>query len=105
MKERLQQVEFARRVPLLIQKAFELGFDVTLGDAYRDPRCPYGIKTSFHARRLAIDINLFKNNKYLRKTEDHRPLGEYWESLGGVWGGRFDDGNHYQAARGGRWKF
>ena len=32
------QATFARMVVGLLTKAFELGFDVTLGDAYRDPR-------------------------------------------------------------------
>lgn len=99
---RTTQSEFARRVPRLIDKAFELGFEVTLGDAYRDPRCPYGSKSSRHKIRLALDLNLFKdvdgdgNPDYLTSTEDHRPLGEWWESEGGIWGGRFDDGNHYE---------
>lgn len=52
-------------------------------------------RASFHYRRLAIDINLFKDGIYLRKTEDHKPLGDYWQSLGGTWGGAWDDGNHY----------
>lgn len=51
--------------------------------------------SSNHYNKLAIDLNLFKNGKYLDKTEDHRELGEYWESIGGAWGGRFGDGNHY----------
>ena len=91
-----KQSEFARRVPLLIRRAFEMGYEVTLGDAYRDPRCPYGSKSSRHKSRLAIDLNLFKDGVYLRKTSDHKELGEYWEALGGIWGGRFNDGNHYE---------
>jgi len=91
-----QQAEFARAVPRLIDKAFALGFEVTLGDAYRDSRCPYGSKTSKHRRRLAIDLNLFKDGKYLKETEDHALLGEWWESIGGIWGGHWDDGNHYE---------
>ncbi len=84
-------------VPRLIDMAIEMGFEVTLGDAYRDPRCGYGSKTSRHARRLAIDLNLFTaNGTYLTRTEDHQPLGEWWESVGGIWGGHFDDGNHYE---------
>ena len=91
-----QQVEFMRRIPLLINKAFELGFEVTGGDLYRDPRCNYGSKSSRHRVRLAIDLNLFKNGKYLTDTADHKELGEWWESIGGIWGGRFQDGNHYE---------
>ena len=87
----------------LLQKAHELGYEVTLGDAFRDPRVfgligetkGYGFSRSAHKSRLAIDLNLFKDGKYLSTTEDHEPLGVYWESLGGTWGGRFKDGNHY----------
>jgi len=96
MSLREKQSEFAKMVPKLINMAFELGYEVTLGDAYRDPRCPYGSTRSKHHRRLAIDLNLFKDGRYLTRTEDHKCLGEYWEALGGVWGGRFDDGNHYE---------
>lgn len=101
---RAKQSEFAHMVPRLIDKARELGFEVTLGDAFRDPRVfghpgerkGYGASNSAHKHRLAIDLNLFRNGKYLSSTEDHRPLGEWWEAQGGIWGGRFDDGNHYQ---------
>ena len=100
---RERQSEFASKVPMLINKALELGYEVTLGDAYRDPRVHgsfgerkgYGESKSFHKLRLAIDINLYKEGKYLTKTEDHKVLGEYWESLGGSWGGKWQDGNHY----------
>ena len=91
-----QQVEFMRRVPLLISKAFELGFEVTGGDLYRDTRCNYGSKSSRHRQRLAIDLNLFKDGRYIKDTYGHKDLGEWWESIGGIWGGRFDDGNHYE---------
>lgn len=80
-----------RLVPRLIDKAFELGFEVTGGDLMRDGRCPYGSKSSKHGRRLAIDINLFRDGVYLKNGEDYRELGEYWESLGMIWGGRFGD--------------
>ena len=96
MSLREQQSEFAAMVPLLIRHAHELGFEVTLGDAYRDPRCPYGSKSSRHKMRLAIDLNLFKDGKYLHKTKHHQVLGEWWEEQGGIWGGRFNDGNHYE---------
>jgi len=57
---------------------------------------------SFHYERLAVDFNLFRNGEYLDKTEDHRILGEYWESLHEkcTWGGRWNDGNHYSWGEG-----
>ena len=91
-----KQVEFMRAVPRLVDYAFSLGYEVTGGDLARDRRCPYGSKSSKHHRRLAIDLNLFLDGVYLTRTEDHEKLGAYWESLGGIWGGRFNDGNHYE---------
>lgn len=90
-----KQSEFVRMVAELIGFATEHGYELTFGDAYRDPRCPYGHKKSLHKQRLAIDLNLFRDGKWLTSTEDHRELGEFWESIGGSWGGRFEDGNHY----------
>jgi hypothetical protein len=103
MTLRQKQSKFARMVADLILKAYELGYEVTLGDAYRDPRLHgavgekkgYGHSKSCHKLRLAIDLNLFKGGKFLSTTDDHRELGEWWESQGGTWGGRFNDGNHY----------
>lgn len=102
------QDKFAGMVALLIVRARGLGYQVTLGDAFRDPRLHghygqkkgYGSPNSFHKLKLAIDINLFKNGDYLDKTEDHQELGEWWESIGGTWGGRWNDGNHYSLGEG-----
>ena len=100
-----KQKLFARLLPSLIDQAHCMGFEVTLGDAYRDPRShgklgeriAYGSLFSCHKMRLAIDLNLFKDGKYLTTTEDHKPLGEWWEQQHpeACWGGRFNDGNHY----------
>jgi len=98
-----KQRHFTRLVGLLIEYAYQNGFELTFGDAYRDPRLhgEMGVKKSYssaksnHKIRLAVDFNLFKEGKYLTATEDYTKLGEYWESLGGCWGGRFNDGNHF----------
>ena len=100
MTLREKQSLFVRMVARLIDYATELGYELTFGDAYAKSG---HINGSFHYSRLAIDLNLFKDGKYLTKTEDHLPLGEFWESIGGSWGGRFGakdgklgkDGNHY----------
>jgi len=90
------QWRFARMVPRLIDKAHELGFEVTGGHWWRSPTCTVGKPTSFHKKKLAIDLNLFlSDGTYLRATKYHRELGEFWESIGGTWGGRWGDGNHY----------
>ena len=100
-----KQIKFAKLLPRLIDKAFSLGYDVTLGDAFRDPRVHgemgvkkgYGFSRSCHKLKLAQDLNLYKDGKYLDSTEDHRILGEWWEQQDPLcaWGGRFKDGNHY----------
>lgn len=98
-----KQRKFTLMIAHLIQWAYEQGYEMTVGDAYRDPRLHgevgvkkgYGHPKSAHKQRLAMDLNLFRNGKYLDKTEDHAPIGEQWEKMGGSWGGRFNDGNHY----------
>ena len=109
MPLRERQSEFAKKVALLILFAYERGYELTFGDAYA--RTGHS-KNSCHYVRLAIDLNLFKDGKYLSHTTDHKELGEFWESIGGSWGGRFDesspgagdgiDGNHYSLEWGGR---
>ena len=87
-----KQRKFTFMVHQLIQFAYEAGYELTFGDAFAHD----GHKDdSNHYKRLAVDFNLFKDGVYLTETEDHRMLGEYWELLGGSWGGRFNDGNHY----------
>ena len=88
------QSEFVKKIGLLINFATAEGYELTFGDAYAQDGHKDG---SFHYKRLAIDLNLFKDGEYLTETEDHLPLGEFWESLSGTWGGRFKnkDGNHY----------
>jgi len=94
----------------LIEYAYQNGYELTFGDAYRDPRVhgavgqkkSYSAASSLHKERLAVDFNLFKDGKYLTRSKDYAPPGEYWESLGGAWGGRFNDGNHFSPEHGGR---
>lgn len=105
MTLREKQSAFAELVSTLIAKAYELGYEVTLGDAYRDPRVhgELGVKRSYshassaHKLRLAIDLNLFKDGQFLESSDAHKLLGEWWEQQHSLarWGGRFNDGNHY----------
>ena len=76
--------------------AYSKGYEITFGDAWAKSG---HIDGSYHYKRLAIDLNLFKDGKYLTTTESHKPLGEFWKSLDPecTWGGDFKrkDGNHY----------
>jgi hypothetical protein len=94
---RQKQSKFAVMISLLIQYATALGYEVTFC-----PEHEKHIKDSLHYQALAKDINLFRNGVYLKETRDHLPLGVFWESIGGTWGGRFNDGNHYSLAHGGK---
>jgi hypothetical protein len=97
MTEREKQSKFLRMLARLIDFATAQGYDLTGGDLWSQPKYNVHSKNSFHYRRLAIDMNLFIDGKYCTLTEDYAPLGLYWESLGGTWGGRFKnpDGNHF----------
>ncbi|PHM64442.1 subfamily M15C metalopeptidase [Xenorhabdus stockiae] len=99
-----KQQLFAVKVAQLILWADEHGYRVTFGEAYRTPEQAKrnaqqgtGIANSLHTQRLAVDLNLFIRGEYQTRSEVYLPLGEYWESLGGTWGGRFSrpDGNHF----------
>ena len=93
MSLRKQQSQFTKALGYLINYAYSLGYELTLGDTYpgKFEHNPKGQ----HPNGLAIDLNLFKDGKYLIETSNHEILGIYWEMLGGTWGGRWKDGNHY----------
>ena len=105
MTLRQKQALFVRLLAQLIQEADRRGYELTLGEAWRPPELVAlyakdgrGSKASVHPDRLAVDLNLFRNGRWLQTTKAHRGLGEYWEGLHPLcrWGGRFSDGNHYR---------
>ena len=93
MSLRNEQSEFVKAVGNLICYAYSLGYELTFGDTYPG-KFKHNSKGQ-HPKGLAIDLNLFKDGIYLTKTSDHELLGEYWELIGGTWGGHWEDGNHY----------
>ncbi len=99
-----KQALFTVKIAQLINWADERGYRLTFGEAYRTPeqaalnaKKGSGISNSLHTQRLAVDFNLFINGQYQQDSAAYSPLGEYWESIGGAWGGRFSkpDGNHF----------
>lgn len=104
---REKQSRFAMEASRLIQQAFQLGFEVTLGEAWRTPEQAQlnaqkgiGITNSLHIERLAIDLNLFKDGMLITDDEGHRDLGAWWisQSQDHYWGGNFKprpDPDHY----------
>lgn len=105
---REKQTRFALHVGALIQRATDLGYGVTLGEAWRSPEQAewnaqhhLGVACSLHTERLAIDLNLFRPDGSL-VTDDtgHRDLGAWWtqQSPDFCWGGDFTtlkDFDHY----------
>jgi hypothetical protein len=94
------QEQFAQDAAKLIQKAAELGYTVTFGEAWRTPEQAQwnadhhlGVAHSLHMDRLAIDLNVFKDGEYQADDRNgvYTALGEWWETLGPnhKWGGRF----------------
>ena len=102
---RQKQTRFLKLRRRLEEYAESLGYELTLGDSFRDSRVHgeigvkmgYGHRNSCHKLRLAQDYNLFLGGQWLPKTVDFEPLGIFWESLAedARWGGRFADGNHF----------
>jgi D-alanyl-D-alanine carboxypeptidase len=104
-----QQRLFTKLVARLIIWAYEQGYALSFGEAYRTEEqqrwyVESGASHTMHSQhraRLAIDLNLFINGEYQRDSEAYRPLGDYWRALhpGCVWGGDWEtlkDGNHFE---------
>ena len=101
-----KQREFTYMVSQLIIWAYSKGYELTFGDAWRDEETQRRMvekglsqtMKSKHLNRLAVDLNLFIQGKYTTNPDDYNPLGQYWESIGGVYGGRWKmkDANHFE---------
>jgi len=112
------QEQFSVCYATLLLMAYERGYRVRMGDVFRDPRAhgehgakgPYGASKSNHKLKLAGDVLLFRAGRYLKTTSDYLLLGLFWEGLGRRaslplrWGGRFNDGNHFELKRGWQYK-
>lgn len=94
-----RQCDFTYRVSMLIQKADQLRMRVAAIDWGRDLETQKRYvamkksKTmnSKHLDNLAVDLKVIKDGKAYQDYDTMKPLGEYWESLGGRWGGRFGE--------------
>lgn len=90
----------------LLTWAYAQGYELTWGETLRtqaqalaNAQSGAGIAHSLHLIKLAMDINLFKDGKFLSGLEDYRPLGNYWKTLHPLacWGGDFHspDADHF----------
>lgn len=86
-----KQMKFALMVAELIKYAGQYGYGVTFGETYRPPetcelyaRQGRGIPNSLHAKRLAVDLNVFDDGKYCTDAYPYHFLHDYWDLLGGA---------------------
>ena len=103
-----QQDKFLRDVVSLLEEAWSLGFLVTGGELWRteDQQKIYletgrsKTMSSNHLKRLAIDLNFFRDGDLSMGKEVLQGLGDFWESLDeqNRWGGnwQFYDGGHFE---------
>lgn len=57
-----------------------------------------GINHSVHRLRLALDLNLFKDGKFLSDAADYLPFGAWWKAQNpeiAHWGGDWGDADHF----------
>lgn len=109
---RERQFRFSRNIAHFINYAFENGFQLSFGEAWRSQQTQERhvkegrsqTMNSMHLKRLAIDFNIFIEGRLLFTNQQEidkdlilaRPLGEMWTGLhpDNRWGGDFDkDGN------------
>jgi peptidoglycan L-alanyl-D-glutamate endopeptidase CwlK len=101
-----QQANFLLAACKLIEFATSLGYKVTGGELERSPeqaklyaKQGKGIVNSPHCARRAIDLNFYIDGMLKADKKSLDTVGRYWESLGGIWGGRFkayDDSRHFE---------
>ncbi len=94
-----RQCEFTYALSRLISQAHAQGFTIKIVELNRllETQKAYVAKgvsktlDSRHIDNLAVDIILYRNDVLVPYGEAYRPLGVYWESIGGRWGGRFGE--------------
>lgn len=103
MSVRSKQAKFHYMLGMLLLKATELNTSIVILELYRDmatqkayvARGVSKTLNSKHLSGLAVDIAFLEDiqddGKINFAKEKYRSLGEFWESLGGRWGGRFGD--------------
>ena len=112
MKLGEKQELFSALLGRLLHQAGIYGYKVRMGEVLRtkaqaelNAQRGKGIANSNHCKKLAVDLNLFKDGQFLTKTKDYEILGVWWEQQHELcrWGGRFSkpDGCHFSITHGG----
>ena len=93
----LRQCTFTMALSMLIQRIVNAGYQCKIQELNRtiETQREYVAKgvsktlDSRHLDNLAADIYIFKHRELVNDLNEYRRFGEYWEGLGGRWGGRF----------------
>lgn len=113
MTLRQKQSEFLLALARLILWAGDQGYEFTLGEGYvadtdaadGDHDGPH-MKGGLHYQRLALDLNLFVDGRYITNGEHPawQAIGRKWKALDSLarWGGDFSDANHFSFTHGGK---
>ena len=107
MTLRQKQAAFLRMVARLVCYATAIGETIAVTEWYRTPeRQAQLVKegksqtyNSKHLRGLAVDIVILDGAGVSWDLERYRPLGLFWERMGGTWGGSWTtlrDGPHFE---------
>lgn len=103
MTLREKQTKFWKMASLLLLKANDLNTPIFILEWKRSIEqqriyVARGASKTMHSKHiegLAIDIvflsDVTDDGAINYSPEQYKPLGEYWESIGGRWGGRFGD--------------
>ena len=103
MTTRQKQAQFSKMLGQLLVQAILIGTPVVILELYRSietqkqyvARGASKTLNSRHIEGLAVDLAFLEDieddGKINFSAEKFRILGEYWESIGGRWGGRFGD--------------
>ncbi|MCX3264930.1 M15 family metallopeptidase domain-containing protein [Pedobacter agri] len=83
------QFTFTRNLNKLLTVCFSSGFEVTMGEVFRTELqqqvyfklCKTKTLDSYHLKRLAVDLHLFKDNIFLSENSAYEFLAEYWGKL------------------------
>lgn len=108
MTIREKQAAFLVMVSKLICFAYGQGITLFALEWYRTPERQKELvaagkswtMNSKHIDGLAVDLCILKDGKVSWDNEDYKPLGEFWEKLGGRWGGSWKqkDSVHFEYA-------
>ena len=109
MSLRQEQCAFTVDCMKLFVWLYEHSYEWSFGEAWRTPeqQAIYlqagksKTMNSFHLKRLAIDLNIFKDGRLLATKEEMQTIGNAWESMcaQNTWGGNwknFKDIPHFE---------